>query len=164
MPVFFTDIAGNQNRGRVQVLTRPGAGEASLVHVPGWAGFPVLKSIFTNITLAEQGNYQFQHMLGNHIYSYVFGDRIGAFGLSGLSFYDNCVSGGLNGRIGILHVIQYYRRFRITANSEPLLITIQPDTVFQCFLLSMRGQVLNAAQRLFQFHLNLALVPDNRFA
>lgn len=162
MAVIFTGPAEVENRGRVVVLDKPGTGlsPGSLLTVPGWGGFQNFKSIFTNVTIAERGNYQFLHTLGDHIYIYIFGDRIGQFGLAGLAFFDNCATSEPNGKIGIIHVIEYYRRFKITANPNPVLVTIDPDAVFRCFLLGMRGQVLNSAQRIFQFHLNFALVPE----
>lgn len=171
MAVLFTDVAsGAESRGRVQMLFRPGTdAPGSIVHAPEWGGFFEFKAIFTNITIAEGGNYQFQHMLGKHIYVHVFGDRIGQFGLSGIAFYDNCgqlapeddpFASAVRGKIGIANVIDYYRKMRLSARAEPLLITLEPDTVFKTFLLGMRGQVLNAAQRLFQFALQFALVPD----
>lgn len=164
MAIIFTDVSGSaENRGRVQVLDKPGTGltPGSILHVPEWGGFSQFKAIFTNVTIAEQGNYQFLHTLGNHIYVYVFGDRIGQFGLSGLAFFDNCGSTAPNGRIGISHVIGYYRQLKLSVRAEPVLVTLEPDTVFRTFLLSMRGQVLNPATRIFQFHLGFALVPED---
>lgn len=165
MAILFTGAAsGVENRGRVQVLDRPGTGlsPGSIVQVPGWGGFFGFKAIFTNIEIAEQGNYQFLHTLGNHIYVYVFGDRIGTFGLSGLAFYDNCVGAAPFGRIGIINVINYYRQQRLAVNPSPVLITINPDAVFRCFLVGMRGRVMNPNLRMFQFQLSFALIPDEQ--
>ena len=164
MAVLFTSLgSGVENRGRVQVLDRPGTGlfPGSLLHAQGWGGFFSFKSIFTNMTIAEQGNFQFLHTLGNHIYIYVFGDRIGTFGLSGLSFFDNCGTELPSGRIGIINVISYYRHARLARQPAPVFVTINPDAVFRTFLIGMRGQVLDPAQRIFQFHLNFALVPED---
>jgi hypothetical protein len=162
--VIFTNIPGTaENRGRVQVLDKPGTGltPGSILTVPGWGGFSQFKAIFQNITIAETGNYQFLHTLGNHIYIYVFGDRIGSFGLSGLAFYDNCVTIQPTGRIGIAHALNYYRANRIVERAAPLLITLDPDTVFRCFLLSFRGMVQNPATRIFQFRMDFAMVPED---
>lgn len=163
MPIFYTSSQlgqlGVENRGRVQSLLRPGVAQMSVVSVEDWGGFVDFKSIITNLTIAEQGNYQFLHSLGNEIFVYVFGDRIGTFGVSGISFYDNC-GNDLSQRIGISHVINYYRRQRLSNRATALQITIQPDTVLNCFLTSMRGSVLDASRRMFQFHLGLALIPE----
>lgn len=161
MPVFFTSAAGTnvENRGRVQALLRPGVSPMSIVNIPLWGGFSGFKSIITNITISEQGNFQFLHTLGNEIFVYVFGDRIGQFGVSGLSFYDNCGTSPTS-RIGISHVLNYYRALRIANQPNQLLVTILPDTVLRCFLTSFRGQVLDASRRMFEFHLGLALIPE----
>lgn len=161
MPVFFTDSVGTgfENRGRVQALLRPGISPMSIINIPLWGGFTGFKSIITNITIAEEGNFQFLHTLGNEIFVYVFGDRIGQFGVSGLSFYDNC-GANISSRIGISHVLNYYRRLRLANQPNTLLVTILPDTVLRCFLTSFRGQVLDASRRMFEFHLGLALVPE----
>ncbi len=167
MAIFFTAADPNQlgveNRGRVQVMLRPGAAQMDIVTVESWGGFTNFKSIITNLTIAEQGNYQFLHTLGNDIFLYVFGDRIGTFGVSGLSFYDNCgdaINVGQASKIGISHVIDYYRANRISRRGLPLSITIHPGQPFKCFLTSFRGSVLDASRRMFQFHLGLALIPD----
>ena len=158
MPVIFANN-GVENRGRAQVLDRPGAAPMSIITVPDWGGFTEFKSIITNVIIAEQGNYQFLHTLGNEIFLYVFGDRIGSFGLSGISFYDNCGAANDN-KIGITHILDYYRKHRVSAQSGPLLITIQPGNVFRTYLLGFRGQVIDPARRMFQFSLQLALVPE----
>lgn len=163
MPVFFTDAQGTdvENRGRVQALLRPGVSSMSVVNLPEWGGFNGFKSIITNISISERGNFQFLHTLGNEIYVYVFGDRIGQFGVSGLSFFDNCGNAeGNEGRIGISYVLNYYRQLRLANQPNVLLITILPDLVLQCFLTGFRGQVLDASRRLFEFHLELALIPE----
>jgi hypothetical protein len=165
MAVIFTNAAGTaENRGRVQVLDPLGSKTApgSILHAPkDWGGFNKFKAIFTDVAIGESGNYQFQHMLGDHIYVYVFGDRIGTLGLSGLAFFDNCSGEKPNGRIGISHVIEYYRKLKLSAEAEVLQVTIDPDTVFRCFLLAMRGQVVQAANRIFQFQLQFALIPED---
>lgn len=158
MPVFFS--SGNvETRGQVQLLVLPGAAPLDIVTVPRWGGFNGFKSILTGISMSEATNQQFLHTLGNDIFVYVFGEQIGQFGLSGISFYGNCNEGG-GGRIGIAHVRDYYRQMRITNNPRPLLVTIQPRTVLRCFLTGFRAEVMDPALRMFQFHLSMALVPE----
>jgi len=172
MALFFSDFSGAENRGHAQLLFRPGSGSpgsiVSLTSPPStraggreipWGGFVNFKSIITNLVVAEQTNHQFVHTLGGDIYIYSFGDRIGSLGIGGVASYNNCGDGG-GGRIGIAHVLNYYRQTKLTAREAPLKVTIAPDTVLQGFLYRFRGQVLDVAQRLFQFHLDMALIPE----
>lgn len=145
-----------ENRGRVVVLEQEGAG-GSILDVEGWAGFGSFKCIFTRLHIAEQTNHQFLHTLGDRIYLYVFGDRIGALGLSGLAFYDNCTD---DPKIGVVHALEYYRRYRLTKKADPLRVTIDPNTVFEVYLHSFQAATINAAERMFQFNLNFALLPE----
>ena len=140
------------------MLEQPGAAAGSILSVEDWTGFSDMKSIITRLQIAEAGNYQFLHTLGDRVYVYVFGDRIGELNISGLSFYDNCANGG-NEKIGITKVVDYYRSHRIVKQAAPLKITLDGETTFEAFLIKMSGDVLNTAQRLWQFNLSMALLP-----
>jgi len=167
--LIFADGNGTQNRGRVQVITPPGAAPGSLIDLTSppsrrqggadlpWGGFANFKSLITDVTIAEQTNHQFLHTLGGDIYIYSFGDRIGILGVGGLAFYDNCTG---NQRPGVSHVLEYFRRAKLSEREEPMKLTIAPDTVLRGFLYRFRAQVTSVEQRLFQFHLDMALVPE----
>lgn len=159
MPIIFNSTDQTvTNRGRAVALEIPGTTPGSILDVEGWGdGFRQRKSIFTSVTIAEASNYQFLHTLGNRIYIYVFGDRIGQFSLSGISFFDNCTP---DRRTGISHVIQFYRDNRITVRPGPVKVTLDPDTVLSCYLIGMRGAVMQpVSDRMFQFSLSFALLP-----
>jgi len=158
MAIIFSGSDGVENRGRVAVLDRPGSASMEIVTLPDWGGFAQFKSILTNIEINEQGNFQFLHTLGNEIFLYVFGDRIGSFNVNGLSFYDNCTSERAH---GISLVLEYYRRNRVANRATPLLITMPPSLVLRCYLTSFRGRVADASRRLFEFSLGLALIPED---
>jgi hypothetical protein len=49
--------------------------------------------IVTGLTLELSGNYQVLHTVGDLVYFYSFGDRIGTLNLSGMSFIAPCTSG-----------------------------------------------------------------------
>jgi hypothetical protein len=171
MAFIFHDSEDTSMRGRVQQLVLPdGTTPASIVTMVSpppqsggdeiaWGGFTQFKSMITNLTIAEQTNHQFRHMVGSRIYAYNFGDRIGTLGVSGVASYDNCGIGG-GEKIGIAHVLDFYRQVKMNAREEPLKVTIAPDTILRGFLYRMRGQVLNVEQRLFQFYLDMALIPE----
>lgn len=158
MALIFNGEDNQDNLGRVVVLEQADAVSGSLLQVDGWAGFQEFKAIFTRLQLAEQTNHQFLHTLGNRIYMYVFGDRIGQLGLTGLAFYDACGSG--DNRIGLSHVRNYFRQMRLSQRQNPLRVTIDPTTVFECYLHSIQADTVNTADRMFQFNLTLALLPD----
>jgi hypothetical protein len=163
MAIIFAGGDGRENRGRVTVLDRPGASPTEIITVPGWGGFTGFKSVITGFSLSEQANFQFQHSLGNEIFAYVFGDKIGQVTVGGLSFFDACDTGGLaGGPLGLARVREYYQRNKISTRPTPLLITLQPSTVLPCFLVAFRGQVADPALRLFEFALTLALIPESR--
>ncbi len=157
--IIFNGADGKENRGRVTVLEAEGAAGGSILDVENWEGFNAFKAIFTKVSIAEQTNHQFLHTIGDRIYLYVFGDRIGSLGLTGVAFYDNCNVGG-GDKIGVAHVVDYWRKQRLRVQPEPMRITIDPETVFECYLHSVQAQTFNTAQRLYQFHLSFALLPE----
>lgn len=157
--IVFADKGGTENRGRATVLYRSGAAAGSMLTLTDWGGFNQLKAIFTKHSLGEAGSYQFLHTMGSSIYLYVFGDRIGQMMLGGVAFYGNCDE--QNDRVGISHVIQWYREHRVAKRAAPIQVTIDPSTTFETYLLGMQGQVLDPAKRLYQFVLTMASVPPD---
>ena len=158
--IVFADANKTENRGRVTVLYHGESLAGSLLTLdPEWGGFNQMKAIFTRVGVAEQGSYQFLHTLGRNIYLYVFGDRIAGLTLTGVAFFDNCINA--DAKIGIAHVIQWYRQNRVAKRAEPILVTIDPGTTFEAYLLSVRGQTINTAQRLYQFSLSMAAIPPD---
>ena len=158
MAFIFEDEDRKENSGRVVVLEQDDAMSGSILDVDGWDGFGSFKAIFTRLEIAEMTNHQFLHTLGNRVYLYVFGDRIGQLALTGLAFYDNCTD---NEKIGVVHALEYYRANRLSKRADPIRITIDPSTVFECYLQSFRAATVNTAQRMYQFHLDLALLPED---
>ena len=171
--LFFADSDDVETRGQVQIISRPGdAVPGSIVSVTSpadrqgggveipWGGFMDFKAIITNLVIAEETSHQFSHMLGRDIYLSVFGDRIGSLGIGGVAAYKRC--GEEDGQpIGISRVLDYYRQTKLSARSEPLKVTLAPSTVLRGFLYRFRGQVISVEQRLFQFHLDMALIPED---
>ena len=158
--IVFAGADGTENRGRAVVLYHGENLAGSLLTLePEWGGFSQMKAIFTRVGLGEMGSFQFNHSLDRDIYLYVFGDRIGELTLTGIAFYDNCTS--RDPRIGMSHVIEWYRRNRVARRAAPIQVTIDPGTTFEAYLLSVRGQTINTAQRLYQFSLIMASVPPD---
>lgn len=166
MPYIFTRGGENwitqSNRGRVVVLEgTPGAFQMDDWRTGGH-NLSMFKSLITDVAIQEQSNYQFLHTLGNHIYLYVFGDRIGQLSIGGLSFWSVSTGGGCDDNprdLGIIRVINWYRRNRIVKRASPIKVTLGPQA-FYAFLVGFRCSKISLEQRQFQFHLDLALLPD----
>jgi hypothetical protein len=153
---FFTQYGIYPNRGRVICVSQ--WNPVIKVKFTDWGGFQGLSAIINRISTTEQANYQFLHTLGENIYLYVFGDRIGQLTLSGLTFNDNCSDP--NQEKGFSKVIRWYRQHRVTVRQEPLHLTFQPGVDLQGYLVEMRGDTVDPSQRLYQFLLTLALIPE----
>jgi hypothetical protein len=84
--------------------------------------------------------------------------------ISGLVFEDSCQTPDrpLISRPRVAFVVDYYRKMRLSRRPEPLLVTIYPDLVLECFLLGLRAATVDPATRIYQFQLSLAVIPDPR--
>ncbi len=116
-------------------------------------------TIITGLGIATAGNYQFLHTIGNDIYVYVFGDRIGEVIVHGLSFPKSCTGNG-NNQHGFELLLQWYNENKLSANKSPIRVTIGSSTSFDGFAVSLAGNVKDAATRVIQFQLTLSLLPD----
>jgi hypothetical protein len=156
----------------------------SILQVQDWGefastsrgGLHEMKAIFTGVRIGSATNHQFQHTLGNRIYLNVFGDRITQLSLSGIAFYDNCgdapgfVARGLGRafhginrhlQIGMSRVVEWYQANKLSNRPDPITVTIDPVTVYQCFLESLQGEMIgqeSTAFRLFQFNMQMAAI------
>lgn len=158
--LIFND---NANAGRVQFMTLPVGSIAGELELEGWGGFHSFKSMFTALSLTEQVNAQLQHTLGRRLHVNTFGDRVGQLTLGGVSFYDRCPQAAgenLPRGHGIVRVINFYRSNRLSSRNTPLKLTLQPDLVLRCLLVSMRTQTLSVDQHTYQFLLTMAAVPE----
>lgn len=155
--LFTMDGDGQfQNRGRAVAVCD--WNPTVKITFSDWEWFEGLSAIVTRVGSQEHGNYQFLHTLGDHIYLYVFGDRIGQLGISGLTFNDNCTNP--LGEDGLSKVIGWYREQRLAVRQDPLIFTFQPGEVLKGYLVDMRGDTLDPCPRLSQFYLTLALIPE----
>lgn len=158
------NAAGLQSRvGQVVMLdSRAQLGEVMQFDKQLWGGFSKFKAIFTNISIHEATDQQFQKTLGGRIYLDVFGDDIGVLQISGLAFFGNCSD--TDQRTGISHVLEYYRNNKLTKRANPIIVTIDQDTPYECYLHTVQGEMFgeqHTASRLYQFSYVLALMsPD----
>lgn len=170
MPVLFS-----QNTGRVSAIPDAvAAGSLSLGNVQGTGGqiaYNTQKTIITRIGLSAAGNFQFLHTVGNDVYVYVFGDRMGQIVLHGLSFAQACPQtrttnatrqaaiGSQNVKHGFELLYEWYKQNRIAARKAPVTATIGWNTSFEGFVTALNGDVQDSLHRTIQFQMTIATLP-----
>lgn len=121
-----------------------------------------LESIITRVGVSAAGNFQFLHTIGNDVYVYVFGDRMGDITLHGLSFAGGtCGESGRAGRHGFEELFKWYTANRIAVQKVPAKVTIGRDTTFTGFLIGITGDASDSKSRTIQFQLTISLLPDD---
>jgi len=113
-------------------------------------------SIVTRLTVNQQVNVQFLHTLGALIYIYVFGDRMGQIGLSGLAFSCDCTGSD----VGADKILQWYSRNRVSKKKDPVQITIG-STTLEGFVVNCTEDVVDPSLRLVQWGVNMAALPED---
>lgn len=115
------------------------------------------RSIINRITISQQTNHQFLHTLGNDIFIYVFGDRMGRVVLSGISVTEECNSG--DREHGLEKMLRFYRNNKLSSRQNPVQIAIG-STVFTGFITGMTNDLADPKTWLVQFALTVAIVPE----
>jgi hypothetical protein len=118
------------------------------------------RSIINRVTYSHQANYQFLHTLGNDVYIYVFGDRVGHITVQGLAFAAACPN-PTDPRHGIQYLDEWYALNRLAQREAPILLTIG-TAVVPGFLIGVDGDLNDAQNRIMQFSLQLAVTPKKR--
>jgi len=143
--------------GQVSSFIDPTLPARTTLRIQNWGGFLGFKSIISRVTITSRGNFQFLHTLGGQVFVYVFGDRIGQLGISGLSFDSIC--GDPAGTLGIERVLNYYSAHRIAARQTPVKVSIGTATTLSAYLIGITGDVVDPKSRIWQFNMELALIP-----
>lgn len=165
MPTFFSSSSGNNPVGRVVQCTDE--------HAQGTLHFFTLdrnndinfrahRSIITRFTVAHQSNFQFLHTVGNEIYIYVFGDRVGQMTVSGLSFAADCginSSGVGSGSHGFEGVLKWYEENRVSAKQDPVKVMVGSGEAINGFVVGMTADVVDHNIRLMSWNLSLMVLP-----
>jgi hypothetical protein len=152
----------SKQAGMVASFPDPTLPATTTLNIEGWGGFQGFKSIITRVNVAAQGNFQFLHTLGGNIYVYVFGDRVGSLGISGLAFDSVCDDAA--GTIGIERVLDYYAQNRIANRKTPVKVTIGVKTTLAGYLVAVAGDVVDPKSKIYQFNLQFILAPQSRVA
>jgi len=113
--------------------------------------------VLTRVTVNQSANVQFLHTLGNRVYVYAFGDRMGQITLSGLAFVASC-NNALTSH-SAKNVLDWYRLNKASTRANPVSVTIF-DVEFQAFVLGLNTDVVDPAIKLVQWTLTLATLPD----
>ncbi len=119
------------------------------------------RSIVTRLVFSQAVNVQFLHTLGSSVYIYVFGDRVGQVGISGLGFQHPCVGkgGGCDSMTGLEGMYKWYRKNRVAARKRPIEMTIGSEPL-EGFVLDFNADVIDAAAGLAQWTIQLATLPE----
>jgi len=120
---------------------------------------PSCRTLITKVGLSNAGNFQFLHTMGNEVYVYVFGDRMGQIVLHGLSFQGDCTSGGEEH--GFDQVYDWYKANRVATKSEPVIITIGIRTRFHGFITSFTADAQDSQNMTIPFQVTVAILPEN---
>lgn len=171
MPVIF-----QQNTGKVVAISdKVAEGSFSLGNVTSnKITYAEHKSIITRIGIAAAGNYQFLHTIGNDVYVYVFGDRMGQIQLHGISFQGDCTGGGggfagttptatfpaASGKHGFEMLYDWYKANRVAVRLSPVTVTIGIGTTFQGFVTALSGDIQDPLHRTIQFTMHIATLPE----
>lgn len=150
----------SKQAGLVASFPDPTLPATTTLNLEGWGGFKGFKSIITRVNVSAQGNFQFLHTLGGNIYVYVFGDRVGSLGISGLAFDSVCEDAA--GTIGIERVLDYYAQNRIANRKTPVKITIGVKTTLAGYLVAVAGDAVDPKSKIYQFNLQFMLAPQSR--
>jgi len=157
MPLFMfgSSVGGTTQVGRVMACADNAFSDGSLVAVDGltWRQSRVL---IRNVTIAQSGNYQFLHTIGNDVYIYVFGDKVGQLQLGGLATA-SC-SGGQH---GLSSLDRWYSNNRLAARKAPVRFTIAGDSI-EGFLIGGQVSVADPENLLVQFDFTFAILPPKK--
>ena len=162
MPIFFKceNLGGGRIPGRTVQLKD--VGTQGMVHlvskVEPSIGFAAQKSIITRVAVSQSGNFQFLHTLGNDVYIYVFGDRIGQITLSGLSMPSDCE--GTQEQIGAELMLKWYNDYKVSNRVPPVKITIGLNTLIEGFVVNLTLDVVDPGTQLVQWNMTLATLPE----
>jgi len=145
--------------GRTVVIADPSVqGSVNLASLDPSFTWEDQRSIITRVTVSHQGNFQFLHTLGNDVYIYVFGDRIGAITISGLSLAADCDAVD-DPSHGFERALDWYAANRLASKQGPVRIAIGARTVIEVFCSGFTGDLVDPASRIFQFGISGTLLP-----
>lgn len=148
--------------GRVVALEDPAAqGTMYVSKITGGQNieFDAHRSIITRVTVSQSVNIQFLHTMGKHVYVYVFGDRMGQIGLSGLSFANDCIAPGESH--GVVKMFDWYRQHKASKRKDAVRINIGMRDNMDGFAKDFTFDVVDPATQMVQWNLMIAALPED---
>jgi hypothetical protein len=121
------------------------------------------RSIITRMTVSQKVNVQFLHTLGDLIYVYVFGDRMGSICLSGLAFNCGCTKEGTPPDGGAEQMLLWYRQNRASRRPNPVRVTVGRTNI-EGFVVNFTEDVVDPSLNLVQWGVDLAALPEDAAA
>jgi hypothetical protein len=115
------------------------------------------RAIITQAAIQQSGNYQFLHTIGETIYVYIFGDKIGELRVSGVAFMQSCGRSGAQGT-GMQQVLLEYERSKLSALASPVFVNFG-DVPFRGFLTGMQLEVADAETNIGQWAFRFNTFP-----
>jgi len=113
--------------------------------------------ILTRVHVGQNVNVQFLHTLGNRVYVYSFGDRMGQLQLSGIAFASRCEAESSSH--SAKNVLDWYKLNKASIRRDAINVSIF-DYSFQAFLVGLTADVIDEKTKLVQWNLNLATLPE----
>ena len=154
MPVIF-----EKNTGRVSyVLDKCAEGSFAVASIDPTITFNAQKCVITRVGVSAAGNFQFLHTIGNDVYVYVFGDRMGAVQLSGIAFQTTNKDGA--GKHGFESLFEWYEQNRIAVRSTPVTVTVGRNLTFKGFVTGLTGDIQDTLRRTISFQISIAVLPE----
>lgn len=117
------------------------------------------RSIINRITIAQQTNHQFLHTLGNDIFIYVFGDRMGQITLSGVSASTEAPNCNSVDEYGLEKMLRWYKDNKLSSRPAPVRIVVGSVTLTG-FVTGMSNDLADPKTWLVNFAITIALVPE----
>ena|ERR1039458_3296952 len=122
--------------------------------------FQQSQSLITRVMISNQTNHQFLHTLGDDIFIYVFGDRIGEMVLSGLAL-STCP--GVGGPHGVENLMEYFNENKLSNRDTPMNIAIGRSTTVQAYMTDFQADTSDFHSLVMQYRLGFSLLPQTAY-
>lgn len=130
-----------------------------MVAVEGNAlSFQQSKSLITSVMISAQTNQQFLHTLGDTIYIYVFGDRIGEMVLSGVAAAGDCDGGDASH--GVEKLRDYFNANKLSKRQTPMNLVIGRNTRLQAYLGDFQASTADPKSMIMQYRMGFFVLPE----